>query len=209
MAEHFPNMKAGDAGGFPPIAYQDHNLVIHNNLGVMYRRVDFWEEIAPFQCFNFGALAAGVRSAALPLGNLDMPDDELAQIRWYMLDNAQVYVFLPGGTQKSMLKNLAAPFDMNTPLRNPNLECTELFIWEDNRPSMQAVNGMAVALAAIRIIAGGYRFHTFDLQTIPDSVEVYNSKGIRTPGRALAEAIRKGLEPATHIWTSGRGQGTM
>ena len=184
-----------EEGGFEAIALQAHNIVIHHIEGVYYRRVDFYEPIGPFQIINLGALAVGAVSALTQLTNLDMPDDELGQFRWYILDNAQVRLMLPSGIQKGVLKFIQSIFDMNTPLRDPNLVSTEIFVWEDNRPAVQATNGMSYALNAIRIIAAGYRFHTVDLVAGAYANSIAVSK------------IKAGTEPATHVWTSGRGQG--
>ena len=94
----------------------------------------------------------------------DMPDEEFGLFRWYCIDNAQIRLFLPRGVAKFDLKNIQVPFDYKTIQRDPNLVSTEIAIWEDNRPSIEAINGMDYDLQAVRIIAMGYRFHTVELE---------------------------------------------
>lgn len=176
-------------GMFDPVSLQDQNVCIHYQQERYYRQVDFLESIPPFQCLNIGALLAQTRSALTPALTLDMPDNEFGLFRWYCLDNAQIYLFLPGGVAKFELKNLQIPFDYKTLQRDPNLVSTEFCVWEDNRPSFAALNGMDYALAAVRIITMGYRFHTIALPS------------------DIVNGIKAGSIQCTHVWCSGRGQG--
>lgn len=176
-------------GMFEPTALQDQNVCIHYQQERHYRQVDFLESIPAFQCIDLGALAAATRSAKTPIPNLDMPDDEFGLFRWYMLDNVQAYLFIPGGVAKHELKNIQVPFDYKTLQRDPNLVSTEFCVWQDNRPSIEAVNGMDYALSAVRMVTIGYRFHTFAVD------------------KDMVTAIKRGDIPCTHVWCSGRGQG--
>lgn len=175
-------------GMFDPVALQDHYVVIHYVQQRHYRQVDFLESIPPFQCIDLGALAAATVSARTQITNLDMPDDEFGLFRWYMLDNVQVRLFLPSGIAKFELKNIQIPADYKTLQRDPNLVSTEFCVWEDNRPAIEAINGMDYGLNAVRIIAMGYRFHTVAVE------------------KDIVLAIQQGRLPATHVWCSGRGQ---
>lgn len=194
MPELYTNRKSVE-GGFEPIALQNHNVVIHY-LGnkPLYRKVDFYESFGPVQIIDLGVLAAGAVTARTQLPLLDMPDDEFSQVRWHVIDNAQVRLFLPTGVAKGSLKFLQTVYDMNTPLRDPNLVSTEFFVWQDNRPAVEAINGMAYGLNAVRIIVAGYRFHTVDLATVRN-------------GSTIIGQIEKGEIPAVKIWATGRGQG--
>lgn len=179
-------------GMFNPVALQDQNVCIHYQQSRYYRQVDFLESIPPFQAIDLGALAAQTVSGRTNLTNLDMPDEEFGLFRWYPLDNAQIRLFLPAGIAKFELKNIQVPVDYKTLQRDPNLVSTEFCVWEDNRPAIEAINGMDYALSAVRIVAMGYRFHTIDLEKAEP---------------ALVERIKAGTEPCTHVWCSGRGQG--
>jgi len=179
-------------GMFDPIALYNQNVCIHYVQNAYYRKVDFLEAIPPFQCLDVGAVAATTVSPRTLIPNLAMPDNEFGLFRWYPIDDAQIRLFHPSGMAKWQLRNLQVPVDMNITNRDPNLVSTEIAVWEDNRPAVEAINGHAFALGAVRIIAIGYRFHTVDLdKSDPD----------------LVKALKSGAQPCTHVWASGRGIG--
>lgn len=176
-------------GMVEPIALQNQNVCIHYVDNEYYRRVDFLEAIPPFQCINLGALAALATSMRTNVVNLDMPDNEFGLFRWYPIDDAQIRLYHPAGVAKWQLKWLQVPIDMNIVNRDPNLVSTEVAVWEDKRPAIEAMNGHAFGLNAVRIIALGYRFHTVGLEG------------------TVVDALKKGTQPCTHVWCSGRGIG--
>jgi hypothetical protein len=177
-------------GMVDPVALQNQNVCIHYVQNAYYRKVDFLESIPPFQCINLGALAATSISARTPVVNLEMPDNEFGLFRWWPIDDAQIRLYHPAGVAKWQLRNLQVPLDMNIINRDPNLVSTEIAVWENNRPAVEAVNGHAFALGAVRLIAIGYRFHTAEIKD-----------------QASLKRIQDGQEPCTHIWCSGRGIG--
>jgi hypothetical protein len=182
-------------GMFDPIALQNQNVCIHYVQNEYYRKVDFLESLPPFQCLNIGAVAALTVSPRTNVVNLEMPDNEFGLFRWYPIDDAQIRLFHPAGMAKWQLRNLQDTVDMQIVVRDPNLVSTEIAVWQNNRPGMEAINGHAFALGAVRIIAIGYRFHTIDLE-----------KGNKADGK-LVDALKAGTVPCTHVWCSGRGIG--
>jgi len=182
-------------GMFDPVALQNQNVCIHYVQNTYYRKVDFLEGIPPHQCIDLGALVALAVSGRTNIPNLEMPDNEFGLFRWYPIDDAQVRLYHPAGIAKWQLRNLQIPVDMNILFRDPNLVSTEIAIWENNRPAMEAVNGHAFGLGAVRIIAIGYRFHTLNLE----------SGAHANPD--LVAALKAGKEPCAHVWCSGRGIG--
>jgi hypothetical protein len=183
-------------GLFDPLALQNQNVCIHYVQKKYYRKVDFLEAIPAFQCINLGAVAAGAVSARTIVPNLEMADGELGLFRWYPIDDAQIRLFHPFGLAKWQLRNLQVPVDMNIVNRDPNLVSTEIAVWENNRPAMEAINGHAFALPAVRIIAIGFRFHTINLEGTGKGAE---------PN--LVKALEDGTQPCTHVWASGRAIG--
>jgi hypothetical protein len=125
-----------------------------------------------------------------------MADNEFGLFRWYPIDDAQIRLFHPAGSAKWQLRNLQAVIDMQILIRDPNLVSTEIAVWEDNRPAMEAINGNAFALGAVRIIAIGYRFHTIDLE-----------ESVSPTDKELVKALKAGTQPCTHVWCSGRATG--
>ncbi len=182
-------------GMFDPIALQGQNVSIHYVQNTYYRKVDFLEAIPPFQCIDLGGLAAVTAGGRTAVPNLEMPDEEFGLFRWYPIDDAQIRLYHPAGIAKWQLRNIQVPVDMNILFRDPNLVSTEIAIWEDNRPAVEAVNGHAFALGAVRLIALGYRFHSVNL-----------AEGEHKDPE-LVKAIKAGTVPSTDIFCSGRGIG--
>lgn len=185
-------------GMFDPVALQDQNVRIRYIQSVHYRRVDFLESIPPHQCIDITAgsgLAAGVGTARINLTNLEMAKGEFGLFRWYPLDDAQIRLFHPAGISKFQLMNIQVPLDKSILGRDPNLVSTEIVVWQENRPAMEAINAQAFALGAVRIIAMGYRFHTIDLE-----------QG-KYADPELVKALKAKKEPCTDIWCSGRALG--
>lgn len=202
-------------GLFDPVALQNHNVIIHYVSNVYYRRVDFLEAIPPFQCVDIGAVAATTVSGRINVTNLEMPDNEFGLWRWYPIDDAQIRFYHPAGVAKWQLRNLQVPIDMNIIARDPNLVSTEFAIWEDNRPAVEAINGHAFALGAVRLIAIGYRFHTVAITEAVSADEMRAVEQLRqkpgnqnkTEAALLKLAFEQGSLPATHVWCSGRAIG--
>jgi len=185
-------------GMFDPVALQNHNVCIHYVQKSYYRKVDFLEGIPAFQCIDITAgagLAALTVTGRVNVTNLEMADNEFGLWRWYPIDDAQVRLYHPTGIAKYQLRNLQVPVDMNIVLRDPNLVSTEIAVWQNNRPGVEAINGHAFALGAVRLIAIGYRFHSVDLESGKDADPM------------LVKAIKEGKAPCTDIWCSGRGTG--
>jgi len=172
-------------GMFDPVALQDEYVVIHYMSQRLYRQVDFFESIPPFQAIDLGALAAQTVSARTNLANLEAGENEFALFRWFPLDNVQVRLFLPTGVAKFELRNTQSVVDMAIGQRDPNLVSTEFCVWENNRPAIEAINHTDYAHVAVRIVAMGYRFHAIEID------------------KALADAIKARKQPATHVWCSG------
>ena len=182
-------------GMFDPIALQNQNVCIHYVQNEYYRKVDFLEALPPLQVLDIGALAATSVSPRTQVTNLEMPDNEFGLFRWWPIDDAQIRLFHPAGMAKWQLRNLQVTVDMQILARDPNLVSTEIAVWQDNRPAMEAINGHAFQLGAVRIIAIGYRFHTVDLE---------NGQSANS---TLVTALKAGTQPCTHVWCSGRGIG--
>ncbi len=206
-------------GFMEPVALQNHLVAIHFVKDVIYRRVVFYEAITPTQVINLATpavpLAAGATSARTNVTNLDMYDNEFGQFRWYCLDNAQIRVFTPRGVAKGDLKTIQAVIPPNIGAINPDLSLTELFVWQDNRPSIEAINGGGVALNAVRMVAMGFRYRTEELGnpvTYEEAKLVASMKQEQAyQGKAPAELITIGIQQSriscTHIWASGMGAG--
>jgi hypothetical protein len=146
-----------------PVALIGHNVCVRYENEAMYRKVIWFEGIAPFQFLNLGAIAAGVATARVPANNLQVWRNEFLQLRWYPLDNAQIRLYLPNADGRMSLKNMSVPVDPTIITRDPDLHFTEIFIWEDRNPSFEGINYTAVALAQCRLVGQGFRYVTESL----------------------------------------------
>jgi hypothetical protein len=198
-----------------PIALQNHLVAIHFVKDVIYRRVVFFEPITPTQVIDLGALGAGITSARTNVTNLDCYDNEFGQFRWYCLDNAQIRVFTPRGVAKGDLKTLQAVIPPNIGAINPDLSLTELFVWQDNRPAIEAINGGGVALVAVRMVAMGFRYRTDEIgnpvtyeeaKLVAQLRQEQNLSG-KTPQELIIIGIQQSRIACTHVWASGMGAG--
>lgn len=203
----YPHKSVG--GMMEPIALQDNLVAIHYIKSVYYRRVAYFEGLPPFQAIDLGAIAAAQVGARTNVTRLDMYDEEFGQFRLYPLDNVQLRVFLPRGAARGDLKTIQVPIDPDIITRNPDLSLSEIFVWEDNRPAIEAVNGNAVGIATSRVIAMGYRFSTEEPgspMTRQEKMAVAQLKG-EQPNKKdtelLLQAIQEKMVPCTHIWASG------
>lgn len=204
-------------GMFDPVALQNHNVCIrYQQNAPRYGKVDFLESIPPFQCVNVGALAAFGISGRVNVVNLEMPDSEFGLFRWYPIDDVQIRMYHPAGIAKFQLRNLQVPVDMNIVIRDPNLTSTEIAVWEDNRPAVEAVNANAVGVGGARLIAIGYRFHMIEIsdEAYPMSQNerrVIDQVKTEYPNVAVKTLLRTAFEqerlPVTNVWCSGRGVG--
>ena len=202
-------------GFMEPIALQNHLVAIHFVKDVIYRRVVFFEAITPTQVIDLGALGAGITSARTNVTNLDCYDNEFGQFRWYCLDNAQVRVFTPRGVAKGDLKTLQAVIPPNIGAINPDLSLTELYVWQDNRPAIEAINGGGVALVAVRMVAMGFRYRTdeignpvtYEEMKLVSQLRQEQNLSNKSPQELIIIGIQQSRIACTHVWASGMGAG--
>lgn len=157
----FPN-KSG-IGMVEPVALINHNVCVKYANDNHYRRVIWFEPIAPFQALNIGAVLAQTVSGRTQATQMQVWRNEFAQFRWYPLDDAQIRLFLPNADGRMNLRNLQVPVDPTIVTRDPCLHLTEMFVWEDRNPAFEAINYTDYAMTQCRIMAMGYRFVTEEL----------------------------------------------
>jgi hypothetical protein len=154
----FPH-KSG-LGFMEPVALIGHNVCVKYANDNHYRKVIWFEPIAPFQALDIGAIAAGTTSVRTQAVQLQMWRNEFGQFRWFPIDTAQVRLYVPNADGRGQLRNLQVPIDPTITTRDPCLHLTEFYCWEDRNPAFEAINYTALALAHCRIVVQGYRFVT-------------------------------------------------
>ena len=165
--------------GMEPIVLLNYYVQVKTYASnVLFAQVDFFERIPWFQAIDMGTVAVQATATKQNVTNLDLWDNEFGQWRFYPLDDAQVSLFVPSGVSKWQLKNITVAIDRSIILRDPSLESTEFFTWQDQRPAMQALNFSNIALSACRIMATGYRFHV-NLVTDPVIIKQLNVGTLR------------------------------
>ena len=159
-----------------PIARKNAWVHIYAYKKDFFRKVVDYEAIPDFQCIDLCnpvgagavALAAQTQGAKNNVTNLELKDDEFGQFRWYPEDPAQIRLYLPAGVAKWQLKNISVGITPDIVYRDPTLVSTEICVWEDERPAMEAMNYSDYALTAVRIRAFGYRFDTISVEDAVD-----------------------------------------
>ena len=179
--------KAGTSAGFEPIALQGTYVAIHYFSETLYKQVDFWEPIPPFQCIDLGTVPSVTSLPRTNLTNLEAWDDEFCQYRIWTLDNVQLRIFEPGAVGRAFLRNIQSQPSSKMAFRNQGLNLAELCVWEDNRPAVEAVNGTGYTLYAVRILAMGFRYHVLPVST------------------PLISALSNNSLACTHVWCTAKG----
>ncbi len=185
MANTLHPFKSG-LGLIEPVALPNENVCIVYGTDYYYRKVSWLESLPPSQFLNIGAIAAQTNSGKIPAPNLRFPKEEFAQIRWFVLDNAQIRLWLPDADGKYRTQGMMFYVDLNTVYRDPCLHLTEFSIWEDQVPSFEALNGMDYALAQCRLIGFGFRY-----------------KVARVSAEVEAQ-IKAGTKACTYVFATGR-----
>jgi hypothetical protein len=185
MANNLYPFKSG-LGLVEPVALTNENVCIVYGDDSYYRKVAWFESLPPFQFLDIGAIGAQANSGKISAVNLQFQDEEFAQIRWFVLDNVQVRLWLPDADGKYRTRQMMSYVDLNTVYRDPDLHLTEFFIWEDHNPWFEALNGMDYALTQCRLIGMGYRYKAAPL------------------GAEAVAAIKNGTLPCTYVFASGR-----
>jgi len=208
--DFYPNKSNG--GMMEPIALQDHLVAIHYIKTTNYRRVKFTEGLSTFEVIDLGALGANATGVLTNATRLDLYDGEFGQFRIYPYDDFQLRLFLPRGSARGDLKTIQVPIDPSVVSTDPDLHLTEFFVWEDNRPGMQAINNRAVALTNTRVKGMGFRYITEEVtgplsRQEKTAVNQLKAESAANPAKKeidyLLQAITEKMVPCVHVWASG------
>ncbi len=173
-------------GLMEPVALVNQNVCVMYGSEEYYRKVSWFESLPPFQFLNIGAIPAQNQSGLTQALNLAWADEEFAQIRWFVIDNAQVRLWLPDADGKYRTQTMMAYVDMNTIYRDPCLHLTEFCVWENHTPWFLAINPMDYPLTQCRLIGVGYRYK------------------VRALTAAVVNGIKAGTIPCTYVGATGR-----
>ncbi len=158
MKDFYP-FKSG-LGLIEPVAIVNQNVALLLSGKKEYRKVTWLEPIPPFQFLDFGAMAAQTQSARTNATNLQMFIGEFGQFRWWVIDHAQIRLYIPQASGRALLRNIQPPYDDTIILKDPCLHLTEMIVWQDQNPWFEALSFADYPLAACRLMAMGYRYMT-------------------------------------------------
>jgi hypothetical protein len=154
----FPN-KSG-LGYMEPVALIGHNVCVKYANDSHYRKVIWFEPIAPFEALDIGVIAAATTSPRTQAVNLQLWRNEFGQFRWFPLDTCQVRIYVPNADGRMQLRNIQVAVDPTIITKDPDLHLTEFYEWEDRNPAFEGTNYTALPIVHCRIQVMGYRFVT-------------------------------------------------
>jgi len=158
-------------GPIEPIVDTGQNLLLQQkqSLFKLYR-VNFVEPIPPsvpvtvnLQAggLNAATTTSGISTGATPVSlanQEDMPDGELFQARFRVLDPVSVTLWQGQGLGRDLTKVTQATYTMWSYHVDPHAAFSEHFVWEQNRAYMIATNYLARAVGQVRVMLWGFRF---------------------------------------------------
>ncbi len=157
---------------FEPIALVGENILILPDNRAF--KVVYIEQL-PIYVKDFGPIAAGSEivtgEAGVPdlvKGFLEMPKNELAQIRFKLLDDIEVRVFQPRRAGRFTTNAVQFVIDKRIEEIDPTLKLTEIFQFEDRSLAFIIRNPTNYNLSSSRILFMGYRYVLKELSQIPE-----------------------------------------
>lgn len=146
-----------------------------------YVRILYVEPI-PAITQDFGPIGAGATLALQKITNVDMPEDEVAQIRTKVLDDIQVEVYQKRAVGRFSTRNLLVRLTPSTGAFGTGYNTSELFVYEDEAPWVQVTNPTALPVTRSRIVMEGFRYVVQTLSETPSKYTVIPVYGWGTRG---------------------------
>lgn len=147
-----------------PVAEPGQNLLLAEATVFSLYQIAFIEPLPSGQPISIDlangvSLAAGGVTAAQSLdGQIDMPDGELMQVRFFVNDDIRVALNQQRGLGRQTTANVQAQTTAFSEFIDPNESSTEHFIWQKNRSYLTATNPNNYALAHARVLLYGLRY---------------------------------------------------
>jgi hypothetical protein len=128
--------------------------------------------------FNMGAVLAGNSSAPTQLLTLEMKAEppELAQVRFYVIDDIQVEVRRAQSDVLFQTKNIVCRADLFTAQVDPCGHTTEFVVLKDDEPLVVAANPTGYNLVQSRMCFYGFKFILEDLKVSTPTQQAMEAK---------------------------------
>ncbi len=148
-------------GPIEPVCLAGENVLLAGRQGFTLYTVAYIEPLsrsAPL-VQDLGSLAPGVPSALTSTENyLDAAYGQLQQIRVRVLDDINVTIYQPQAQARQANQNITALINAFGALYDPDDHMSEFFIFEDQRPYVQAVNPTQYTNTKSRLSYYGYKY---------------------------------------------------
>jgi len=143
-----------------PVALIDENVCMMTEAGRTYVRIKCIEAIPEIQ-HDFGALAAGAETGYVELTDIYVNmKNQFAQIRFFPIDNIEVYAKQPQACQKwcatKVMGKVSKWIDEYNGCGCGNFNLTEIFQHGDQTLMFNIVNPDTVAITKSRILIFGF-----------------------------------------------------
>lgn len=153
-------------GPIEPVVLSGENVLLQSPTRLDLYTVDFIEPL-PFseelsidllQASGIGPLAPGATTPRISSQQqIDMNVGELGQFRFFVADDAQVTMYQPQASGRSLTRYQQVAFSPYSHLYDPDDALSEFYVWEQGHPYFAASNPGTVTLQTIRIFPYGFR----------------------------------------------------
>ncbi len=134
---------------------------------------------------DFGAISADSVSRANAVSILEMEGNaknetdvsEVAQLRFYPIDDIAIAVKQPAASGRFKTRSNEIRVDYKTMELDPTLKSTEIYVYEDDVPSIDVYNLTNYALTQSRIQFFGWRLVGSQLAQRPDKLTYLTASG--------------------------------
>lgn len=183
--ENYP----GRPGPITPVAQIGENIVVFRLDRYYLYRVLMREGILPSSTMmrDFGAIGAAPavlldQSLQVPL---EMDDNHLAQLRWFVQDDIRVTLKQPRATSRFGTKQVISQATLFTPLVDPCGHLSEFFSFEDEYPFCDIANPTPYALSQTRLVFYGFKYRLEEIKSYASISQITGTNYTAVVGQAF------------------------
>lgn len=160
---------------FEPVVNTDENVAVLITTGKWkYYKVDYIEALPPSPDLVVDiisesgetTIAAGGQIKEQSVDVLEVEEDEMAQVRFFPLDDVYITVNQPHAKKRHWVKNKTLRIDKLTRIYDPELKTTEIFSYEDDYPVFTVDNPGQYDIGKARIQFFGYKFIMTEMRDV-------------------------------------------
>jgi len=141
---------------FEPVVKPGENIAVQFADKIEYYLVEHVEPLQPI-VHDFGSIAAETEEEDKEVEGLYMPDGEIGQYRFLLLDDFEVEVKQPKAKSKWTTEKVTTRVTYANQWLDPTLAKSELFVFEDEKVYFDVKNPTKVARTVNRALFFGFR----------------------------------------------------